>query len=169
MTKNELSEKLLDTYLAKNKDYGNSAHRTYVEFGEAAYVIRISDKFSRIKRLLSSGERMVNDESVLDTIGDAITYLFMLCADLIEDDASADKDVRMGMTDNIDTTIKYLKSIPMENYSDYPRTPDFAEACLTRLSEVYHSSASLAARCAEYLTLAYKLVNEYLFRSEETK
>ena len=38
MTAKEISRRLSDIYVAKNKDYGNSAHRTYVEFGEVALV-----------------------------------------------------------------------------------------------------------------------------------
>ena len=73
MTRKEIVNHLIDVYTAKNKDYGNSAHITYVEFGEVALVIRISDKLSRLQSLMLSGEQNVKDESIADTIGDAVT------------------------------------------------------------------------------------------------
>lgn len=75
-TKEELLSKLVKTYTSKNKDYGNSADKTYKLFGDQAYLIRIHDKLARIERLISA-EAEVKDESIEDTIHDLIVYTAM--------------------------------------------------------------------------------------------
>ncbi|MDR3586290.1 MAG: nucleotide modification associated domain-containing protein [Desulfosporosinus sp.] len=57
----------------KNTDYGNSYDETRREFGPASFLLRINDKFTRLKNL-TSNEAQVNDESVEDTISDIIGY-----------------------------------------------------------------------------------------------
>lgn len=57
----------------KNIDYGSSYDELRDEFGEAAFVIRLYDKFARLKTL-TNHEAQVNDESIEDTIADIIGY-----------------------------------------------------------------------------------------------
>ena len=57
----------------KNADYGNSYNESRREFGPTAFLLRINDKFARLKTLTNS-EAKVNDESVEDTIADIIGY-----------------------------------------------------------------------------------------------
>lgn len=66
-------KKMLSTYKAKNKDYGNSFDKTLNEFGLLASVIRMSDKMERIKTLINT-EAAVKDEKIEDTILDLANY-----------------------------------------------------------------------------------------------
>lgn len=56
----------------KNQDYGNSFHDSYVEFGIIAPVVRLSDKFNRLKSLTKGN--YPHFESVEDTLKDIIGY-----------------------------------------------------------------------------------------------
>lgn len=65
-------------YEKKNHDYGDSFHQSYLEEGLAMARIRLGDKFSRFKTLSKgSGEQMVNDESIEDTLLDLANYAIM--------------------------------------------------------------------------------------------
>jgi len=57
----------------KNTDYGNSYNETRREFGPVAFLLRINDKFARLKTLRNN-EAKVNDESIEDTLADIIGY-----------------------------------------------------------------------------------------------
>ncbi len=67
---------LEQTYLAKNKDYGNSFEESLNEFGEVAGIVRIGDKFNRAKNL-SKNKANVTDESKIDTYLDMANYNIM--------------------------------------------------------------------------------------------
>lgn len=67
---------LEQTYLAKNKDYGNSFEESLNEFGEVAGIVRIGDKFNRAKNL-SKNKANVADESKVDTYLDMANYNIM--------------------------------------------------------------------------------------------
>ncbi|WP_399291506.1 nucleotide modification associated domain-containing protein [Vagococcus fluvialis] len=67
---------LEQTYLAKNKDYGNSFEESLNEFGEVAGIVRIGDKFNRAKNL-SKNKANVKDESKIDTYLDMANYNIM--------------------------------------------------------------------------------------------
>lgn len=79
----EITKSMADLYEKKNSDYGGSFEESVKEFGPIAGVVRISDKFNRMKSLLVHGKsRMVNDESVLDTLTDMACYCIMLRMEL---------------------------------------------------------------------------------------
>lgn len=78
---NLVIEKLRDTYIRKNNDYGDSAHSTYEKYGETAYAVRITDKLNRVKSLVT-GKQMVADESIIDTMEDTANYFIMMAADM---------------------------------------------------------------------------------------
>lgn len=80
-TRPELFTALHEQYVKKNAAYGNSAHKTFEAWGETAYLVRISDKINRMNQLLLAPKTDDIGESILDTIGDCITYLIMLLAD----------------------------------------------------------------------------------------
>lgn len=67
-----------ETYVKKNTDYGDSFGESIKDFGYTAGLVRISDKWNRIKNLLSGSEAQVNDESVKDTLLDMANYCIML-------------------------------------------------------------------------------------------
>lgn len=74
----DIALELTQTYIAKNKDYGNSFGRSVEKYGLVAALTRISDKFNRVENLiLNRAERQVKDESLTDTLGDLAAYCIM--------------------------------------------------------------------------------------------
>lgn len=77
------------TAVNKNHDYGGSNNNPFANFltsesitgvaAERGILVRLGDKFSRISTLLDK-QGMVADESIDDTIMDAINYLAILKA-----------------------------------------------------------------------------------------
>jgi hypothetical protein len=63
-------------YTTKNKDYGDSFAESIHEFGLIASIVRIGDKFNRIKSLIKHGKAEVN-ESIEDTFLDMANYCIM--------------------------------------------------------------------------------------------
>lgn len=100
MSHKELILSLLNIYNQKNLAYGNSAHATFCRYGSASYALRLSDKFQRYEKLISSPDIPHGDESIDDTLGDAITYMFMFAADLFcvrvlgEKDSNEDANIQ---------------------------------------------------------------------------
>lgn len=76
----------LDTYKAKNADYGDSFSKSYQEFGLTAPIVRMSDKMERLKSL-SKADARVKDESIKDTLTDLGTYAFMTALELEVEEA----------------------------------------------------------------------------------
>lgn len=164
MKQNDIIQKLLDTYRAKNMDYGNSAHTTFVEFGEVATVVRISDKLSRLQSLTTS-DAQVKDESVLDTIGDAITYLCMLAADIDCDDRSLPEADRLASTANIPQTEFYLEALK-DSATEFIAPPvgmGYYRECLIA---IWRGISNPELRVQEYMNLAQQLLAEYERRTE---
>ena len=65
----------LETLLRKkNKDYGSSYDKTVEELGETVILIRIMDKFNRMKQLIKSGEGPEVEETIEETLTDLIGY-----------------------------------------------------------------------------------------------
>lgn len=79
-----LCEELNRTYEAKNHDYGDSFHRSYIEDGLLMAKIRIGDKYSRFKSLLENADQKVKDESIRDTLMDMANYCIMTVMELEE-------------------------------------------------------------------------------------
>jgi hypothetical protein len=73
----ELCKTLNETYIAKNKAYGDSFGRTFQELGIISAVTRMSDKWNRIKALSLGAENNVKDESLKDTLLDMANYCLM--------------------------------------------------------------------------------------------
>lgn len=78
----EITSEMAETYERKNNDYSDSFGQSVKEFGPVAGVVRISDKFNRLKSLLSGKQQKVNDESVQDTLLDMANYCIMLKMEL---------------------------------------------------------------------------------------
>ena len=68
-------EEMLNTYIAKNIDYGNSFSELYNDYGLLSTVIRLSDKLNRLKRLQKADAEV--EESVEDTLQDLANYAIM--------------------------------------------------------------------------------------------
>ena len=72
----EIVDKMVHLYEIKNQDYGNSFEESCNNFGIIAGLIRMADKFNRIKSL-SKKENLVKDESIEDTLVDLANYSIM--------------------------------------------------------------------------------------------
>src|SRR5574344_2438477 len=77
-----LTEQLIETYKAKNKDYGDSFADSFKEFGITSAVVRMNDKMNRIKSLSKSEDREVKDESLSDSLMDLANYALMTVIEL---------------------------------------------------------------------------------------
>ena len=73
---------LTELYERKNRDYGDSFHESYTEWGLAMAAIRIGDKYRRLASLAHGAERSVTDESVRDTLMDLANYAVMTVMEL---------------------------------------------------------------------------------------
>ena len=69
----KILEPVAELLKRKNADYGNSFDNTRREFGPTALLLRLDDKFNRLKTLTKQ-EAQVNDESIEDTLSDIIGY-----------------------------------------------------------------------------------------------
>ena len=93
----EIHRRILDAmhelYVAKNNDYGNSVHDTYMKFGPDAYLVRMNDKLNRAINLVHNGteKSYVTSESLKDTLIDLANYAILMCIEL-EDDFKGDLD-----------------------------------------------------------------------------
>ena len=77
-----ICDHLNEVYVAKNHDYGDSFHQTFLEEGMAMPRIRLGDKFSRFKNLSRGVENMVSDESLIDTLLDMANYAVMTIVEI---------------------------------------------------------------------------------------
>lgn len=67
---------MTNTYIKKNADYGDSFAALRREFPESI-LLRIGDKYNRLKTLMSQKEVHVVDESLSDTLLDLANYCVM--------------------------------------------------------------------------------------------
>lgn len=72
----KLTDKMYETYVRKNHDYGNSFDKSLDRFGLVASVVRIGDKMNRVESLVQK-KAMVQDESIKDTLLDMANYAIM--------------------------------------------------------------------------------------------
>lgn len=75
----DITKELNDIYIAKNADYGDAFGETYKKLGIISAVTRITDKVNRLQSLAtkSDEERLVKDETIVDTLLDAGNYILM--------------------------------------------------------------------------------------------
>ena len=83
---------LTELYKAKNSDYGDSVHETYLKYGLTSFLVRMEDKMSRLRSLSSksSSEQKVKDESIRDTLLDLANYAIIA---VIEMDEAVDNKI----------------------------------------------------------------------------
>ena len=72
----EICNELNLIYEKKNHDYGDAFAKLRQEV-PTAILVRIFDKYSRLKNLLQGAEQKVNDESIEDTLRDLANYAIM--------------------------------------------------------------------------------------------
>lgn len=73
----ELCDKIHSLYKKKNHDYGDSFGRSFLDYGPIAGLIRMEDKFNRLKTLVRGASQEVKDESIMDTLMDLANYSIM--------------------------------------------------------------------------------------------
>ena len=78
----KLTHDMLDTFIKKNADYGDSTTSTFNEFGLTSYAIRLSDKLNRIKTYCKNKELNIKDENVVDTLLDMANYCLLAIIDI---------------------------------------------------------------------------------------
>ena len=75
----EIANEIAEILEKKNSDYGDSFSKTVDEYGLTAYLLRVSDKISRVKSLNKKNcEHLVVDESIEDTIKDIAGYSILM-------------------------------------------------------------------------------------------
>jgi len=77
----QICDILNDLYKRKNTDYGDSFSKQFMEYGLTSSVIRIEDKFLRLKKL-SKNKAQVKDETIEDTLLDLANYAIMTVMEL---------------------------------------------------------------------------------------
>ena len=81
----ELLDYLHNMYIAKNHDYGDSVHDTYIKYGITSFLVRLEDKLNRA-RTISSKSQMVEDEKLKDTLLDMANYAILAVLELEDND-----------------------------------------------------------------------------------
>ncbi len=71
-----ICRKLNETYELKNNDYGDSFAKLREEYPNAI-LIRLGDKYGRLKTLMGGTVQKVSDESIRDTLLDLANYCIM--------------------------------------------------------------------------------------------
>lgn len=73
----KITEKMLELYSIKNKNYGDSFNKTLDEDGLLVSKIRLSDKLNRFNSLIKMESDGTKDESIEDTLLDLANYAIM--------------------------------------------------------------------------------------------
>jgi hypothetical protein len=83
----ELLELMLQTTKSKNADYAspNDAFRNFRDFGALGILVRMSDKFARLKTALLEKREFKVNERIQDTILDLAVYAIILIIFLEEE------------------------------------------------------------------------------------
>lgn len=79
-----ITDKLAETLIKKNHDYGDSFKLIYDEYGDISTEIRLMDKLNRFKTL-NKAEQKVNDESKEDTLLDMAGYCILRLVQKVKD------------------------------------------------------------------------------------
>lgn len=72
----EIAKGMIETFIRKNHDYGNSFDKSLDKFGLVASIVRMGDKMNRIESLIHTSAK-VKDESIRDTLLDLANYAVM--------------------------------------------------------------------------------------------
>lgn len=72
----QICEQMTLTYIRKNNDYGNAFANLRNEIPNSI-LVRLYDKYSRLKTLMNGEKQMVNDESIDDTLLDLANYCIL--------------------------------------------------------------------------------------------
>lgn len=106
----EIVAEMATLYENKNKDYGDSFGKSIKEHGNIAGIVRLEDKFNRLKSLLNSNERP-NYESVSDTLTDLANYAIMMRIELeckVDEDLSSFKSLSEEEAESLNKAVNQL-------------------------------------------------------------
>lgn len=78
----QICKTLNETYIQKNKAYGNSFTDTFEKLGLISAVTRITDKYNRLVNLATHDDVNIGDESIKDTLLDMANYCIMTYMEL---------------------------------------------------------------------------------------
>lgn len=78
----QLCDLIHNTYIQKNKAYGNSFGDTFAKLGVISAITRITDKYNRIVNLAVNPSVDVGDESMIDSLLDLANYALMTVMEL---------------------------------------------------------------------------------------
>lgn len=73
----QLLQEIHDTYVQKNRAYGNSFDKSCDQYGITAALVRMSDKWNRLNSLALNPDIPIGDESIRDTLMDLANYCVM--------------------------------------------------------------------------------------------
>lgn len=73
----DICAELTDVYAKKNADYGDSFSDSLDKRGIVAALVRMEDKTNRLDSVTKSGEKLVDDETLVDTVMDLANYAIM--------------------------------------------------------------------------------------------
>ena len=73
----KITTQMFETYKKKNADYGNSFDDLFDEFGMTSALIRMKDKYNRLKSITEKKDIQVKDESIEDTLLDLANYCIL--------------------------------------------------------------------------------------------
>lgn len=79
-------------YAERNEKYGDSFAKTFQEYGPTVALIRLEDKLSRAKSLISMGLEGSDGESLIDTLKDLSNYANMTIIELTSSNEEANQD-----------------------------------------------------------------------------
>lgn len=77
-----VTDEMLDMYIKKNADYGNSFAETIREFGYIPAVARINDKVKRMKNIVKGQKMNIENESLRDALLDTSVYCILTIMEL---------------------------------------------------------------------------------------
>ena len=82
----KIVNEMYEIYKAKNADYGDSVHDTFLKYGLLSFLVRMEDKISRLRSLTlkCKKEQRVKNESILDTLQDLANYAILAIIELEE-------------------------------------------------------------------------------------
>lgn len=80
-----IADKLSAQYAQKNMAYGDSFGDSVQKYGLIAALTRLSDKFNRAENIILHPDINVDDERLIDTLGDMASYCIMTIMQIEKD------------------------------------------------------------------------------------
>lgn len=144
-----ITDKMLETFIAKNADYGNSFEIVCDEEGLGAVRVRLADKFLRFKQL-SKHEAKVKDEGIRDTLLDMANYCIMTVMWMDAQDAKPSEDMVFGD--------KRINGIVTKDF--YPISIEDGTWCMVINRD--DNNLSVRAKTINVIDSDYKTINNWL-------